>query len=461
MANIRKMEGKTGVSYKITVTSGRDQTGKQIRHYRTWTPDPGMTARQMEKAVQRVAVDFEREIELGYQVDNRQTFADYAEYVLSQKERAGIKPKTIFEYRALLERINAAIGHLKLGDIRPQHLNAFYENLGEEGIRKSGQKATAAQDLGRLLKERKITREKLAQTAGISATTVTTACRGGKIARVKAQQIADALGLPMGKLFTVEVDSTPLSAKSLLAYHRLIHTILHQAEREMLVPYNAAAKATPPKAQQKEVNYFQPADIGAILDALEAEPVKWRTITHLLIVTGCRRGEIMGLKWEKIDLKNKRIRIDSAAKYLPGVGVYEGTTKTGNTRLLGIPDETVSLLKKYRKSYLELKLKNGDRWQDTGFVFCQDDGRPMNPDSIGAWLADFSKRHDLPHINPHAFRHTVASVLIANGTDVVTVSKQLGHMNVGTTENFYSHIIEESKEKATECIANTLLRKKA
>lgn len=68
---------------------------------------------------------------------------------------------------------------------------------------------------------------------------------------------------------------------------------------------------------------------------------------------------------------------------------------------------------------------------------------------------------DLPHINHHTFRHTVASVLLANGTDIVTVSKQLGHANVTTTESFYSHIIEENKAKAAECIADVQLTKKA
>ena len=460
MANIRKIEGKNGVSYKITVFSGTDTQGRQVRHYRTWKPEPGMTARQIEKAVQRAAMEFERELELGFQADNRQTFAQYAEYVLSLKERAGLAPKTIHEYRAQLVRINAAIGHMKLTDIRPMHLNAFYKNLAESGVRKSGYKAQTVTDLGAILKERKLTREKLAQVAGISASTVTTACRGEKIQGAKAEQIAAALGLPMEKLFSVEYDMEPLSAKTLLAHHRLIHTILHEAEKEMIVPYNAASRATPAKDTAKEVNYFQPEQISEILKALESEPLKWRAITHLLIVTGCRRGEIMGLKWEKVDFENRQIKIDSAVKYLPDRGVYEGGTKTGTTRTLHLPLESVQLLKQYRLEYLELRLKNGDRWNDTGFVFVQDDGRPMNPDSIGTWLRKFSARHGLPHINPHAFRHTVASVLIAGGTDVVTVSKQLGHQKISTTEDFYSHIIEENKEKATDCIAEALLRRK-
>lgn len=85
----------------------------------------------------------------------------------------------------------------------------------------------------------------------------------------------------------------------------------------------------------------------------------------------------------------------------------------------------------------------------------------MRPGVITGWLSEFSTCHNLPHITPHAFRHTVASVLLANGTDIVTVSKQLGHASVNTTESFYSHIIEENKAKASACIADVLLRKKA
>ena len=362
MANIRKIEGKGGTSYKITVFSGVDTQGRQVRHYRTWKPEPGMTSRQIEKAVQRAAVDFERELELGYQADNRQTFAQYAEYVLSLKERAGLKPKTLYEYKAQLVRINAAIGHMKLQDIRPQHLNTFYKNLSESGVRKSGYRATAIADLGEILKEKKMTREKLAQIAGISATTVTTACRRERIQGAKAEQIAAALEIPVEKLFGLEQDSSPLSAKSLLAYHRLIHTILHEAEREMLVAYNAADKATPPKDTKKDPNYFQPETISDILDKLESEPLKWRLATQLLIVTGCRRGEIMGLKWEKIDFNTNQIRIDEALKYLPDVGIYSGDTKTGNTRTLYLPEETMQLLRQHRRECLELRLKNGDRW---------------------------------------------------------------------------------------------------
>lgn len=229
----------------------------------------------------------------------------------------------------------------------------------------------------------------------------------------------------------------------------------------MLVPYNAAAKATPPKPQKRTPNYFQPEQIAAILDALRTEPIKWQLITHLLLVTGCRRGEIMGLKWEKVDFEHNLLKIDKSLVSTKSKGVYLGDTKTIDVRYLNLPDETVSILHQYRREQLRLQIANGDRWTNSGYVFTQDNGKHMNPDSITGWLRDFSLRHGLPHINPHAFRHTVASVLLANGTDIVTVSKQLGHASVNTTESFYSHIIEENKAKATECIADVLLRKKA
>ena len=92
-----------------------------------------MAARQMEKEVQRVAVEFEKEIEQGFQTDNRQTFHDYALYVIDLKERNGAKHNTIRSYRDILRRVDPAIGGLKLADIRPQHLNRLYKSLQSRG----------------------------------------------------------------------------------------------------------------------------------------------------------------------------------------------------------------------------------------------------------------------------------------------------------------------------------------
>jgi integrase len=425
----------------------------------TWTPPEGITPRKLEKELERVATDFERQIEQGFIVDNKQTFSKYAEYVIGLKESSGTKHRTVDLYKSLLVRINEGIGHLKLAELRPQHLNLFYQNLAEAGIRKSGTKAYAHVDLAELLQSKKITRKALSEDAAISPSTVTTACRRQKITLAKAETISKVLDAKVAEIFTIEKDKAPLSPKTILQYHRFISTVLDQAEKEMLVQYNAASKATPPKSTHVEVNYFQPEDILRIQEALEIEPIKWRTMTHLLLITGCRRGEIVGLKWREIDTKNNQIKIDSALLYARDRGVYEDTTKTGATRFVKLPAETMQILKQYKAWHAELQLKNGSKWQGTDFVFTQDNGLPMNPDSVTSWLNDFSKRRGLPHINPHAFRHSMASILINSGKDIVSVSKRLGHSKISTTTDIYSHVIAEADAQAGECLADVMLRK--
>lgn len=132
--------------------------------------------------------------------------------------------------------------------------------------------------------------------AKVSPTTITTAAQGKKISLERAQMISTALGRQTNEIFTIEKDTTPLSSKTITEYHRLISTVLAQAEKEMLVLFNAASKATPPKLERKEAETFQPEEVQKIRDCLEHEPIKWKTMTHLLLITGCRRGEVMGLK---------------------------------------------------------------------------------------------------------------------------------------------------------------------
>lgn len=90
----------------------------------------------------------------------------------------------------------------------------------------------------------------------------------------------------------------------------------------------------------------------------------------------------------------------------------------------------------------------------------RDNGLPTHPDSITGWLNKFSEKYNLPHINPHAFRHTHASILYFSGVNSITISKRLGHAKVSTTTDIYSHIIKQSDEQASECVADVFLRSK-
>lgn len=156
----------------------------------------------------------------------------------------------------------------------------------------------------------------------------------------------------------------------------------------MLVPYNAATKATPPKLEKKEAESFQLEEVERIRNCLESEPIKWKTATHLLLITGCRRGEIVGLKWDKVDWENSQIKIDRALLYSADCGIYEDSTKTSTTRFIKLPEETMQLLKEYKRWYTEQRILNADRWQKTNYLFVQEDGKPMNPDSLTDWLGN-------------------------------------------------------------------------
>lgn len=252
-----------------------------------------------------------------------------------------------------------------------------------------------------------------------------------------------------------------LSAKTILEHHRLISTVLEQAVKEGLVPFNVAARATLPKVERKEVNYFQPEQVEAIRDALEREPIKWKTLIHLFLITGARRGEILGLKWNRVDFEGNKIHICNSILYSPDVGIYESTPKTATSdRFVSLPAETMQLLKQYKVWQMQERLRLGEYYQDQGFLFAQDNGKAMHPDSVTDWLKKFSKRHGLPHINPHAFRHTMASMLYFNGVDSVSISKRLGHAQVSTTANIYAHVMEEADQKNADILADVFLKKR-
>lgn len=462
MAVIEPRKNKNGIitSYRITVAAGLDCTGKQIRHRKTWTPMPGMTAAKIKRELNRVAVAFEQSVLQGYQLDNNQTFHDYAEYVLTQKERAGTKARTLDEYRKMLPRIDKSIGHMKLSDIRPQHLNNFYSELERPGENRAQLRAVATGKLAAVMEQRGFNQTELAKIAGVGIRTIREAAHRKPIMPDKAHKIANALQVSYTTVFQETGTDVCLSTRSIRAYHSCISTVLATAEKELLIPYNAARRASPPKQQKTKPVFYQPSEIAAIWDALDTEPLKWQAIVHLLIVTGCRRGEIMGLKWNNVDFNSRMLTIETALLYTKSKGVYDDTTKTERARHIILPVESMALLRRWQAAQMEQRLFWGESWIHSGYVFTRDTGERMNPDSVTGWLSKFSKKHGLPHIHPHALRHTVASVMIENGIDVVTVAGQLGHADASTTERIYAHELAQARTKASECIASVLLRQK-
>ena len=281
MASVKKIEGKNGVSYKITVCSGRDALDRQIRHYKTWKPDKGMTARQIEKELKRVVYEFERSIDYGFQVDNRQTFAEYSEYVYKLREMRGDKPHTLARVRREMKRINEHIGHIKLLDIRPRHLNALYKKLTEPGSNHNWVYAVPVVDFNELRGEDSY--RKFAQKCGVYYRLIAKLCKGQQISQKNAAIIEKNLGRK--DLFKIVGAGQILSPRTIRTYHSIISVVLEQAVKEMILPYNPATRVTlPPIKNARPADTLQPDTIQSVLKALETEPIEFRTMITLFIV---------------------------------------------------------------------------------------------------------------------------------------------------------------------------------
>lgn len=460
MANIQERRDKNGklISYSIRVHRGRGADGKQLKPWTaTFDVSPTWKEESARKKAEAFAATFEKECREGTTSDSRRKFSEYCDYVISLKESRGAKHSTISSYKDLTERIYPEIGHIKLKDLRADDLNRLYTKLSKTQVKAT--RAKAMIDLAAVLKEKHITRAGIAKSTGLAESTVSAAVHGDACSVKTASAVADALGLKFDKAFFVVNENKALSAKTVTEYHRLISTVLKQAVREGLIPFNVAANAEPPKAEKKDINSLQTDDLPAILSALEREPLKWKTITHLLLITGARRGEILGLKWSAVDFAGNRLHICNNVLYSPDIGVYQDTPKTASSvRWIAVPPATMQLLREWKAYQKEDAQKKGDFYQNkSGLLFTQENGSPLHPDSVTTWLDRFSKRNNLPHINPHKFRHTMASLLIYERVDPVSVSKRLGHSQVSTTTDIYAHVIAEADRQNADLLAGIFL----
>lgn len=265
--------------------------------------------------------------------------------------------------------------------------------------------------------------------------------------------------MKLGKEGANKKTGQALAAQTIVHHHKLIHSIFAQAVKEKILLYNIADTATPPTVKKKEAEFFELEEVLMIRDALVKQPLKWQALTALYIDTGARRGEILGLKWSDVDFKTNKIQINNNLQYTPERGIYlEESTKNYEERTISISPEIMRVFYEHKKEQLQQKLERGTFWHDTGFCFTQENGNPMNPDSINGWLTKFSDKYNLPYIHPHKFRHTHASLLYDAGEDPVTISKRLGHKRVSTTQDIYSHLMKGSDERASDKIANLLYR---
>lgn len=448
---------KRGSSYRIRVSDGYDpKTGKRRFKNKTWTPQPDMTHNQIEKELQRQAVLFEESYRNNHLPDENTTFNDFLDRWHKDYAEQYLKNTTLAQYDHLLVRIRQSIGHLKMGSISPMHINEFYANLRENGIRMDG-KYICVTDFRKFLKDNNISRQKLSDYSGVSMATIEAITNGVKVSKNTAEKLCSTLEIDMEVLFEAEMIDKPLAPKTLMHYHKLLKSIFSKAVRWNVIRDNPCERVDAPKQTRKEARYLNEQETLALLIALKKAPYQYRLMVNMMVFLGARRGEVCGLEWNDIDWENHRIHIQRNSLYLPKIGMYEDTLKTDSSnRIIGLPTKLCDMLLVHRDNQNKEKNRLGDVWHESGKIFTQYDGKPIHPSSITKWLTKFCNKNDLPHISPHMLRHTSATLLLMQGIPLKAVSKRLGHSLASTTSDIYGHALLSVDDIATEALDNML-----
>ena len=254
-----------------------------------------------------------------------------------------------------------------------------------------------------------------------------------------------------------------LSGKSRLSSQtvRLTHVILKEALSHAvtwgLLTRNPSDAVTPPKPEKQEMEMWDVPIIHTFLEAAKDSP--YGDLYHLAILTGMRRGELVGLRWEYVNIDERWLSVASTFQRINGRGIVIGGPKTNSSRrTIALSGDAIDLLKDTRTRQLERRLAVGPLWQDNGYVFSQADGKPLHPDKVTNAFTKIVRDSGLPHLTLKGLRHAHATLLLAAGVHPKIVSERLGHSNISITMDIYSHVMPGMQEAAAQAIDERLAK---
>lgn len=241
--------------------------------------------------------------------------------------------------------------------------------------------------------------------------------------------------------------------------HTIIHGCLKHAVKWGLLTRNVADAVDAPRPQRREHSALIPEQIGVLLKSVEGHPLEM--IVQLAIGTGLRRGEILALSWDDVDLDAGVIRVRrSLVPTKAGNRVQEPKTVKGR-RSVPLPRSTVSALKHQRAKQAEHRLQLASLYQNNGLVCAREDGSPFQPGAVTQMFARLTKKAGLPPIRFHDLRHTHASLLLERGVHPKVVQERLGHSTILVTMDTYSHVMPTLQQEAALKLDEALRPRKA
>jgi integrase len=280
---------------------------------------------------------------------------------------------------------------------------------------------------------------------------------GWVIPRIGAQRLAtlDAarLGALYGELSTSgrRDGKGGLSARSVRYCHAILSHALGDAVRWGLLPRNPAELVDPPREAKPEMRVWGADEVRRFLAHVADD--RLYAMWALLISTGMRRGEACGLRWDDVDVQRGTVAI-RRARVAVGYDVRLSEPKTARgRRLVGIDPVTAAALGAWRKAQLEERLRAGEVWQDGGWVFTDEVGRPLHPQTVTVSFRRHAAAAGLPPIRLHDLRHTAATLALTAGLHPRVVADRLGHSSTQLTMDTYSHVAEQLQADAGARVA--------
>ena len=230
-----------------------------------------------------------------------------------------------------------------------------------------------------------------------------------------------------------------LSPRTVGHMHRILRQALQQAVRWQVLARNPADAVRPPKVERSKMRALDPAEAAVLLDALRSSRLFMPVL--LAITTGMRRGEITAMRWRAVDLANAQLAVFASAEQTAS-GVREKETKSGRARNVSLTGLTLEELRRHKTQQAEELLSVGIRQTDDMHVVAQVDGQPLKPQSLTHEFVRFmAAETKLPRVRFHDLRHTHATHLLASGVHPKIAQERLGHANISTTLDLYSHVM--------------------
>lgn len=234
----------------------------------------------------------------------------------------------------------------------------------------------------------------------------------------------------------------------------VLRAAIAHAMRAEIVHRNVAAPAAAPPVRSPEMHALSAAELHRLFAALEGERLRPLIVTAAAL--GLRRGELIALRWDDVDLDQASLKVRRTGGRIAGEYI-EGQPKSARSRrVVALPPAHVTLLRQHSAAIAEERLRLGPAWQDEDRVFPGERGGPVSENAIRLALGRALARAGLPHIRVHDLRHTAATSLLGAGGSLRDVQEMLGHASYVITADLYTHVLEDQRRATADRIERTI-----